>query len=234
MNYKIVKYEEDLQNFINELPDLKDGQKFYYCLFARKKYGATEGLKSDKNQLKRGTTTKERMIRDFKKLEVEIGSYEIDGVSINQDSLCLYMTPNPRDMHKAGLKTIKELVNFVAEERIIYNPHAVSLNQIQVSGVKYFFDIDIDVKQGKSLDIEELEDWIKGKVNPQAIWNIVKTRGGYHILIELKRVSGEFKNSWYNNFSKSSNDVFDVTMSGDNLLPVPGCVQSNFSPLLIK
>src|SRR5690606_8781165 len=207
--------------------------KYYYCLFARKKYNATEGLKSDKCQLKRGVTTKERMIRDFKKLEVEVGSYEIDGININQDSLCLYMTPNPRDMHKAGLKTIKELVNFVAEERTIYNPHAIALNQILVSGVKYFFDIDIDVKEGKNLSIEGLEVWMKEKVNPQAIWNVVKTRGGYHILIELKKVSAEFKNSWYNNFSKGSNDIFDVTMSGDNLLPAPGCVQSNFSPRLV-
>lgn len=67
MNYKIVKNQDELQAFIDELPELKDGQKYYYSLFARKKYGATEGLKSDKCQLKRGTTTKERMIRDFKK-----------------------------------------------------------------------------------------------------------------------------------------------------------------------
>ena len=37
MNYSIVKDSIELQNFINKLPDLKDGQKYYYSLFARKK-----------------------------------------------------------------------------------------------------------------------------------------------------------------------------------------------------
>lgn len=143
------------------------------------------------------------------------------------------MTPNPRDMHKAGLKTIKELVNYVVDNRTIFNPHAIALNQIQTSGVKYFFDIGIDFKEGEFLTNEGLELWLKDKVNPQAIWNIVKTRGGYHVLIELKRISKEFEKNWYNNFSKGSNSFFDVTMNGDNMIPIPGCVQSDFTPKLI-
>ena len=114
------------------------------------------------------------MIRDFKKLEVELGSYEIDGVKINQESLVLYMTPNPRDMHKAGLKTIKELVNFVADNRTIFNPHAISLNQIQTSGVKYFFDIDIDVYEGQELSVEDLSDLLEDKINLDAVWRIIE------------------------------------------------------------
>jgi len=59
MNYKIIKDEKELKKFIDWLPQLEDGQKFYISLFARKKYGATEGLKADKGQLKRFTASKE-------------------------------------------------------------------------------------------------------------------------------------------------------------------------------
>lgn len=102
MNYEIVKNAMQVNLFLGFLPDLEDGQKYYVSLFARKKYGATPGLKADKCQLKRFTATKEQMFDKLKKLEVEVGSYQIDGLPINQDSLCVYITPNPRDMHKAG------------------------------------------------------------------------------------------------------------------------------------
>src|SRR5690606_10600479 len=132
-NYKIVKDKDELQKFIDFLPDLNPNEKFYCSLFARKKYGATEGLKADKCQLKRFTTTKERMYRDFKKLEVALGSYEIDGIPINQDSLVLYITPNPRNMRKAALEVLRTLATDVADEKELINPVSVAYNEVQVA-----------------------------------------------------------------------------------------------------
>lgn len=66
MNYKIFKCEETFNKFLEWLPELEYGQKFYFSLFARKKYGATEGLKADKGQLKRFTASKNKLIIKLK------------------------------------------------------------------------------------------------------------------------------------------------------------------------
>jgi len=237
MNYKIVKCEETFNQFLEWLPELEDGQKFYFSLFARKKFGKTEGLKADKGQLKRFTASKEQALNKIKKLEVELGSYEVDGVKVNEESLVLYVTVNPRDMHKAGLKTAKELVSMMADGKTIYNPQSVALNQIQVTGVKKYFDIDLDLKEGQTLSHLQLYDllWQSQLINEEAVkGNIVKTRGGYHILVELDKISEPYKKSWFNNFSQLKDERFTIMMNGDNMTPVPGCIQSDFLPYLIS
>lgn len=236
MNYEIIKNEKELQKFIDWLPELEDGQKFYWSLFARKKYNATEGLKSDKGMLKRGTATKEQLINKLRKIEIKLGLYETDGVKINQESLALYITPNPRDMHKAGIKTISELSKFLVEGRTIYNPEAVALNTIQVTGVKKYMDFDIDFKEGSGCSYIRLLEWIKDNdmINPEAIFgNIVKTRGGFHILVELDKISEKYKKVWYNNFTQTKHEEFTIMANNDNMIPAPGCVQSDFIPTLL-
>lgn len=236
MNYKIIKDEKEFNKFLEWLPELEDGQKFYFSLFARKKFGKTDGLKADKGQLKRFTASKEQALNKIKKLEVELDSYEVDGVKVNEESLVLYVTVNPRDMHKAGLKTAKELVSMMADGKTIYNPQSVALNQIQVTGVKRYFDIDLDLKEGQTLSHLELYDLLMDKdlINAGAVdKNIIKTRGGYHILVELDKISEYYKKSWYNNFSQLKDERFTIMMNGDNMTPVPGCIQSDFIPYLI-
>lgn len=236
MNYKIVKCEETFNQFLEWLPELEDGQKFYFSLFARKKFGKTGGLKADKGQLKRFTASKEQALNKIKKLEVELGSYEVDGVKVNEESLVLYVAVNPRDMHKAGLKTAKELVSMMADGKTIYNPQSVALNQIQVTGIKKYFDIDLDLKEGQTLSHLQLYNllWQSQLINEEAVkGNIVKTRGGYHILVELDKISEPYKKSWFNNFSQLKDERFTIMMNGDNMTPVPGCIQSDFVPYLI-
>ena len=214
--YKIIQDEEKLKQFIDFLPDLEPEQKFYYSLFARKKYGATEGLKSDKCQLKRGTTTKERMLRDFKKLETIWGTYTLDDIIINQESLVLYITPNPRDMHKAALNTAKTIVSDMAQGKRLKSPQAMALNEIQVAGVKKFFNIDIDLtEEGKEMDREDLIDVIKtyASLNEDAM-HFVHTRGGFHLLVELAKVEEQYKKTWYQYFNGWKTPQFEVDMSG--------------------
>ena len=234
MFYEIIKDEEELDKFIEWLPNLEDGQKFYVSLFARKKWGFTEGLTADKNQLKRFTCKKEDLKSKLRKLEIKLGEYTYKDVKINNNSLGVYITPNPRDMHKAGLKTAKEIISMVADGREIFNPQAIALNQIQTSGVKKYFDIDIDVFSSK-LDYNTLIQIIKDRevINLDAIeGNIVQTRGGFHIMVDLNKVNNP--KTWYNNFIKLKCVEFDVTMNADNMIPLPGCVQADFIPKLIK
>lgn len=234
--YQIVKDERELQKFIDFLPDLGEEEKYYYSLFARKKYGGTEGLKSDKCQLKRGTTTKERMLRDFKKLEVKLGNYELDGLKINQESLVLYITPNARDMHKAALLTACEITKNNAQGRKLISPQATALNMIQVTGIKRFFNVDVDfTEKGLKCDRKGLKKMIEDTtdINNDCL-TFVNTRGGFHILVDLEKMQDTHRKSWYREFSTFKTDLFDIDMSNsDGMLPVCGCVQSEYVPNLL-
>jgi hypothetical protein len=44
MNYQIIADSVALQNFINWLPELRDNEKYYVTLFARKKLTSSMGL----------------------------------------------------------------------------------------------------------------------------------------------------------------------------------------------
>ena len=67
-NYEIIKNNAELVDFIETLPDLDIGDKFYLCLFARKKYGAP--ISSDKGQLKRFLATKFNIFEKIQQLVI--------------------------------------------------------------------------------------------------------------------------------------------------------------------
>lgn len=233
MFYEIIKDEKELDKFIKWLPELEGEQKFYVSLFARKKWGFTEGLTADKSQLKRFTATKENLKSKLRKLEIKLGEYKYKDIVIDNRSLGIYITPNPRDMHKASLKTAKEIINMVADGRQVYNPEAIALNQIQTTGIKKYFDIDVDV-WNNSLTWENIQSEIENSevINMDAIeGNIVKTQGGFHILVDLEKIKNP--KTWYKRFTDLACEYFDVTMNSDNMIPLPGCVQANFIPKLL-
>src|SRR5690606_23225658 len=74
---------------------------FYLCLFARKKYDQNAVQSSDKTQLKRFISDKSRMIEKIRQLEIPVGRYMLKGNPVTQESLVLYINPNPRCMKKA-------------------------------------------------------------------------------------------------------------------------------------
>lgn len=87
-------------------------------------------------------------------------------------------------------------------------------------GRKIYLDFDVDTKD---FDFDKLKTFIN--IN---CLNIIETRGGYHVLVKLSEVEKQYKKSFYNNIIS-----LGVDQAGDQLLPVPGCIQGGFTPQFI-
>ncbi|MCK9429332.1 MAG: hypothetical protein M0R17_04960 [Candidatus Omnitrophica bacterium] len=222
MNYKIILDEPLFKDFIDWLPELQHGEVFYCCLFARKKYCQTVSyVKSDKSQLKRFTSTKEFLYEKISQLEIPKGRYFQKHNIIPQEALVLYINPNPRSLEKAAQKSLVKLAELISKPYGGYNPQQEVLSEIhKACSRKIFIDFDFD-------NIK-LEDIKLDCINKDCL-NVLQTRGGYHILVELGKISEEYKKTWYQNMSKLNN----VDVKGDNLIPVPGCTQGGFIPKFI-
>jgi len=239
-NYKIITDENALREFIGFLPELEDGECYYYSLFARNKYNSTNVLKADKQQLKRGTSTKEFLFEKIKNLEIEVGGYKQNHIPVPQEALALYISPNPRSYEKATKIALKKLLDLVLEKYSGYNPHQEVLSAIQKScGRKIFYDFDFD-----GVDFEDVRDELLNSINPECL-NIIVTRGGFHLLVEFSKLGKEYKKNWYNNIVAikgvdirtkydSDKDGNDNSEEDKGILPCVGCCQGGFVPKLIK
>lgn len=220
MNYQIIKDEKLLREFIAWLPELAANETYYVALFARKKY--TEApLKSDKSQLKRFTSQKDWLFDKIKQLESPIGSFKQNDLTIPQNALAIYITPNPRSLERAAKNALIRLAHLVTEQYNGYNPHQEVMNEIQkAAGKKHFFDFDFDF-----CDFDRTIGEAQNFINLDALTALV-TKGGFHLLVELSKIRPEFVKTWHSNLSKMPG----CDVRGDVLLPVPGCTQGNFIP----
>lgn len=244
MNYEIIKDEQKLKEFVdNFLPDLTDDETFYVCLFARSKYVTNKEIShinSDKAQLKRFTTSKERLIDKLRQLECPLGSYKQKENTAPQESLAVYINPNPRSNSKALTNGIIRCATLIANKAQGFSFHQEMISEVQKAKSRTaYVDFDFDTNDPDALiDIEAViaqEHFI----NEEAV-HFLRTRGGFHLLVETSKVKRHFEKTWYNNIlnlqATISSDIRNDQKEGedDNMIPIPGCTQGGFIPHFIK
>lgn len=221
-NYTIIKDEALLREFIAWLPTLGKGETYYVSLLARNKYCvAGQKIGVDKAQLKRFTSTKELLFDKIKQLEAPLGAYTQKGQAIPQETLALYINPNPRSLEKAAKATLVRLAELITRPYSGYNPQQEAMSEIQKAvGQKVYFDFDFD-----GVELEPTLAELEQHINKEAL-HIVRTRGGFHALVELKKVAKSYEKTWNPRIAKMAG----CDVRGDNMLPVLGCVQGGFVP----
>lgn len=227
MNYKIITDESALKKFITFLPELRDYETYYVCLFARSKYcKEIVHIASDKQQLKRFTSTKQFLFDKIKQLECEYGSYKQRETTIPQEALATYISLNPRNMQLAAKNSLKRIADLYFTPSG-WNLHQEIMSEIQKSSTKRpYFIVDIDDID----DIESVKSIIDQNnfINSDAV-SYVKTRSGVHMLIKYDKIDKRFEKTWYNNIMNN----FTIDQSGDLMIPIPGTYQGGFTPKLI-
>lgn len=225
MNYEIIKDISALEKFVEWLPDLLPHETYYVCLLARNKYVKDLGIgtsNSDKSQCKRFLSNKERLIEKIRHLECKVGSYVMKGIPIPQEALALYITPNPRDQMKATRSSLVKFAELIANGSTCHAPHQEAISQVHKSvGTKHFVDFDFD-----NVNFQTLSDKINEVINMDAV-DVLETRGGFHLLVQPKKIDPQFEKTWYKNIMS-----LGVDQVKDNMIPMPGCTQGGFTPVL--
>lgn len=220
--YQLIVDPDALREYISWLPDCAENEQFYCCLFMRKKYCKdVPWIKSDKGQLKRFTSTKEKLYDKIAQLECKVGAFKFDGNDVPQESLALYISPNPRDLWRATVRSIGQLAKVLECNGRNSNPHQEVMSEIQrCSGTRKFVMFDIDDKDTDVL--QNVIDTVDGYCD------VVETRGGYHIFVHKDKTDKiSAKNTWYQAIAKYS----DVT--GDMMTCPVGTYQGGFSPKFV-
>ena len=144
-----------------------------------------------------------------------------------QESLVVYIHPNPRSQKQAARILIKKMADLIADNNSGFNVQAEALSAIQKSrGQKPYVDFDFDLKDKNEIPLI-IHD-VLSSINEDAV-TFLETRGGLHVLVNTKMIKDEYKKTWHSNISALGSDV-----QGDCMLPIPGCCQGGFIPRILN
>lgn len=226
MNYKIIKDRKLLEDFITWLPELEINEIYYLALFCRKKYAPEMPyIKTDNKQCVRFLSNKKDLYNKILQLETPLGSYVIKDIVIPQEALAMYISINPRDLEAGTRQSLIKFANLMGLKYNGYNPVAEAISEVhKACSRKIWFDFDFD-----DADLDFTIGEINKILTPDN-YKVLKTRGGFHVIVNLKTSDKKISNVWYHGIS----NLPGCDISGDSLLPIPGCVQGDFVPYFIK
>lgn len=238
MNYKLITDLDALNNFIKWLPDLKDNEQYYLSLFARKKYCNDLIKSSDKTQLKRFTANKENMLNKIRQLELPLNTWKLKDTAAPQESLVIYILPNPRCMKKATAFMGKKCWDLSKSNNYNLATEAMSCIQKSKSRSEFVhFDIDTD----KVIDFKQALSKIIPIINYNPAFDVIQTRGGYHLLIKpsraiqsIKIYNGQMGTNYTENWFPEIMKNLPIEQSGDMMTPIPGTYQGGFTPSFME
>ena len=224
------------------LPDLEEGEKFYVCVQARKKY-CPELMPKDKTHLSRFMARKDDLAKKIYQRSGPVDSYTTKGDKvIPLSAMAVYMTPNPRSETKASYELIVSLAHGMKNKHLEpngpthTNPHALALTQLHKAKSRSSFVVfDVDFEGNGDLEnapksvltVDEVKKKTIDLLGEGAAF-FIRTRGGVHVLVKPKDVKSKIKN-WYPILCRELN----VDQSGDLMIPIPGCVQGGHIPTLV-
>lgn len=218
--YDIIVNEPELRKFIDWLPDLDRGEVYYIGLLARRKYCREENLGAMKaeSEIRRLVATKENLFSKISELECRRGAYNVP-----EESLAVYITPNPRSQEKALHALLIRTAEAVSRNHRVENVVSLAMSELhKARGKRRFVSFDFDGPLPYDLGT---------CVNIDAV-DVVKTRGGWHVLVRPADVVPELRDSWWRSISQLPGRD---SRAGDDMLPVPGCCQGEgFTPHLLS
>lgn len=229
MHYQVICAEEILDAFIATLPELERHEVWYICLFGRHKYDPLFPNTKDSGQLARVVARNKYELKEkLRRLETPLGSYTRDGVTASQECLATYMTMNPRSLIRANKLLAVQMMTQIIDGDLDFNPISLSTTAIHKAVDRKFvvdFDFDDVEPEASGHHLTKIRDIFPDR----GMYRVLKTRGGFHLLVDLKAIKS-LKSNWHQELSKLPNCDVRGTAT---LTPVPGCTQGGFIPYFI-
>lgn len=224
----------ELRSFISSLPELGEGQIYYLTLLSRSKYYNGDRNIPDKYGVKRFTSTKKNLFNNISLLDIK-GDYRYhgDGTIIPEETLSLYMYVNPRSERDSIKNIFLKLFDVqYTNKKLKGGLITQAMNSLSTSqATKDYVGFDFDVSE--DMDKENLKGYLQCNLElilPRGSYDLVETRGGFHILVKPKLIDPRGPNKlWHSKL----NNFTGRDINGDMMVPIPGCIQGGFVPKFI-
>ena len=244
----IVADRDVLERFLNVMPELERDEVYFLSLSARNKYLTEE--EREEFDLGRTEMFSRQIAYDREGILMAIARMEADlsvrrtrnGKEIPHKCLVVYINIHPSSTIKAYTDFTKQMNHHFSEtfmavangKNANYEPfqrcRTHLMNHIQRSSSrKNFIDIDIDCKNENNL--EKARSHVHcGLINSHISHHIVKTQGGYHVLVDKVKMKEEHNNfPLYKLVEKANETVGDdgeAVFNKNAMVPLPGTYQA--------
>lgn len=232
--YKFISDEENLDQFIDTLPDTDENSFYYISLMFRDKYTIGEKLMKGNYLVKRQGCRKSEIKKYIKLWEAELGSFtdRKTGLPIANENLVIYFSPSLRSV-RSVYKEIQDTIS-----QMMYDNKFKSINSVVYNGMHHakvvnrIFDIDLDLKEKDSVEVDQIIGIIRDNdiVNLSSV-RIIETHGGFHILVDVDQIMKEYEKTWHRKFAELKTKFPDILqdsmMNRYESIPMPGTIQGN-------